>query len=238
MLTFYPRLLFKIDVTDIMKKLYFSRIFFSSVLGLAAIPLSAETFLIYKNSGSAASWTEPSTWNTGSYSKPVETEYYPGYYDEESGVDMTDAKVIFPGGNNKDWLTLHVDADLTIGSIGSEWGMFNVTINMVEQVLNETEDYYVDSALTIKATDPAAEIYDFINVGCGLTIAETKVPNSSLSFEGGTLNLVGLQEGSKGRISAQNLNSTEEQTLPVSLNFSSNTVINSEKWPYFLRKHI
>ena len=91
-----------------------------------------------------------------------------------------------------------------------------------------TEDYYVDSALTIKATDPAAEIYDFINVGCGLTIAETKVPNSSLSFEGGTLNLVGLQEGSKGRISAQNLNSTEEQTLPVSLNFSSNTVINSE----------
>lgn len=228
MLTFYPRLLFKIDVTDIMKKLYFSRLFFSSVLGLAAIPLSAETFLIYGNSGSAASWTEPSTWNTGSYSNPVETEYYPGYYDEESGVDMTTAKVIFPGGNNKDWLTLHVDADLTIGSIGSEWGMFNVTINMVEQVLNETEDYYVDSALTIKATDPAAEIYDFINVGCGLTIAETKVPNSSLSFEGGTLNLVGLQEGSKGRISAQNLNSTEEQTLPVSLNFSSNTVINSE----------
>lgn len=228
MLTFYPRLLFKIDVIDVMKKLYFSRIFFSSVLGLAAIPLSAETFLIYKNSGSAASWTEPSTWNTGSYSNPVETEYYPGYYNEESGVDMTTAKVIFPGGNNKDWLTLHVDADLTIGSIGSEWGMFNVTINMVEQVLNETEDYYVDSALTIKATDPAAEIYDFINVGCGLTIAETKVPNSSLSFEGGTLNLVGLQEGSKGRISAQNLNSTEEQTLPVSLNFSSNTVINSE----------
>lgn len=228
MLTFYPRLLFKIDVTDTMKKLYFSRLFFSSVLGLAAIPLSAETFLIYGNSGSAASWTEPSTWNTGSYSNPVETEYYPGYYDEESGVDMTTAKVIFPGGNNKDWLTLHVDADLTIGSIGSEWGMFNVTINMVEQVLNETEDYYVDSALTIKATDPAAEIYDFINVGCGLTIAETKVPNSSLSFEGGTLNLVGLQEGSKGRISAQNLNSTEEQTLPVSLNFSSNTVINSE----------
>ncbi len=211
-----------------MKKLYFSRLFFSSVLGLAAIPLSAETFLIYGNSGSAASWTEPSTWNTGSYSNPVETEYYPGYYDEESGVDMTTAKVIFPGGNNKDWLTLHVDADLTIGSIGSEWGMFNVTINMVEQVLNETEDYYVDSALTIKATDPAAEIYDFINVGCGLTIAETKVPNSSLSFEGGTLNLVGLQEGSKGRISAQNLNPTEEQTLPVSLNFSSNTVINSE----------
>ena len=197
-------------------------------MGLAAIPLSAETFLIYGNSGSAASWTEPSTWNTGSYSNPVETEYYPGYYNEETGVDMTDAKVIFPGGNNKDWLTLHVDADLTIGSIGSEWGMFNVTINMVEQVLNETEDYYVDSALTIKATDPAAEIYDFINVGCGLTIAETKVPNSSLSFEGGTLNLVGLQEGSKGRISAQNLNSTEEQTLPVSLNFSSNTVINSE----------
>ena len=197
-------------------------------MGLAAIPLSAETFLIYGNSGSAASWTEPSTWNTGSYSNPVETEYYPGYYDEESGVDMTTAKVIFPGGNNKDWLTLHVDADLTIGSIGSEWGMFNVTINMVEQVLNETEDYYVDSALTIKATDPAAEIYDFINVGCGLTIAETKVPNSSLSFEGGTLNLVGLQEGSKGRISAQNLNPTEEQTLPVSLNFSSNTVINSE----------
>lgn len=228
MLTFYPRLLFKIDVIDVMKKLYFSRIFFSSVLGLAAIPLSAETFLIYKNSGSAASWTEPSTWNTGSYSNPVETEYYPGYYNEETGVDMTTAKVIFPGGNNKDWLTLHVDADLTIGSIGSEWGMFNVTINMVEQVLNETEDYYVDSALTIKATDPAAEIYDFINVGCGLTIAETKVPNSSLSFEGGTLNLVGLQEGSKGRISAQNLNSTEEQTLPVSLNFSSNTVINSE----------
>ena len=228
MLTFYPRLLFKIDVIDVMKKLYFSRLFFSSVLGLAAIPLSAETFLIYGNSGSAASWTEPSTWNTGSYSKPVETEYYPGYYNEETGVDMTDAKVIFPGGNNKDWLTLHVDADLTIGSIGSEWGMFNVTINMVEQVLNETEDYYVDSALTIKATDPAAEIYDFINVGCGLTIAETKVPNSSLSFEGGTLNLVGLQEGSKGRISAQNLNSTEEQTLPVSLNFSSNTVINSE----------
>lgn len=228
MLTFYPRLLFKIDVIDVMKKLYFSRIFFSSVLGLAAIPLSAETFLIYGNSGSAASWTEPSTWNTGSYSNPVETEYYPGYYDEESGVDMTTAKVIFPGGNNKDWLTLHVDADLTIGSIGSEWGMFNVTINMVEQVLNETEDYYVDSALTIKATDPAAEIYDFINVGCGLTIAETKVPNSSLSFEGGTLNLVGLQEGSKGKISAQNLNPTEEQTLPVSLNFSSNTVINSE----------
>lgn len=228
MLTFYPRLLFKIDVIDVMKKLYFSRIFFSSVLGLAAIPLSAETFLIYKNSGSAASWTEPSTWNTGSYSNPVETEYYPGYYNEETGVDMTDAKVIFPGGNNKDWLTLHVDADLTIGSIGSEWGMFNVTINMVEQVLNETEDYYVDSALTIKATDPAAEIYDFINVGCGLTIAETKVPNSSLSFEGGTLNLVGLQEGSKGKISAQNLNPAEEQTLPVSLNFSSNTVINSE----------
>ena len=197
-------------------------------MGLAAIPLSAETFLIYGNSGSAASWTEPSTWNTGSYPNPAETEYYPGYYDEESGVDMTTAQVIFPGGNNKDWLTLHVDADLTIGSIGSEWGMFNVTINMVEQVLNETEDYYVDSALTIKATDPAAEIYDFINVGCGLTIAETKVPNSSLSFEGGTLNLVGLQEGSKGRISAQNLNSTEEQTLPVSLNFSSNTVINSE----------
>ena len=55
MLTFYPRLLFKIDVIDVMKKLYFSRIFFSSVLGLAAIPLSAETFLIYKNSGSAAS---------------------------------------------------------------------------------------------------------------------------------------------------------------------------------------
>ena len=228
MLTFYPRLLFKIDVIDVMKKLYFSRLFFSSVLGLAAIPLSAETFLIYGNSGSAASWTEPSTWNTGSYSSPVDTEYYPGYYNEETGVDMTDAKVIFPGGNNKDWLTLHVDADLTIGSIGSEWGMFNVTINMVEQVLNETEDYYVDSALTIKATDPAAEIYDFINVGCGLTIAETKVPNSSLSVEGGTLNLVGLQEGSKGRISAQNLNSTEEQTLPVSLNFSSNTVINSE----------
>lgn len=227
MLTFYPRLLFKIDVIDVMKKLYFSRLFFSSVLGLAAIPLSAETFLIYGNSGSAASWTEPSTWNTGSYSNPVETEYYPGYY-KETEVDMTDAKVIFPGGNNKDWLTLHVDADLTIGSIGSEWGMFNVTLNMVEQVLNETEDYYVDSALTIKATDPAAEIYDFINVGCGLTIAETKVPNSSLSFEGGTLNLVGLQEGSKGRISAQNLNSTEEQTLPVSLNFSSNTVINSE----------
>lgn len=226
MLTFYPRLLFKIDVTDIMKKLYFSRLFFSSVLGLAAIPLSAETFLIYGNSGSAASWTEPSTWNTGSYSNPVETEYYPGYYDEESGVDMTTAKVIFPGGNNKDWLTLHVDADLTIGSIGSEWGMFNVTLNMVEQVLKD--DNWVDSTLTIKATDPAAETYDFINVGCGLTIAETKVPNSSLSFEGGTLNLVGLQEGSKGRISAQNLNSTEEQTLPVSLNFSSNTVINSE----------
>ena len=196
-------------------------------MGLAAIPLSAETFLIYKNSGSAASWTEPSTWNTGSYSNPVETEYYPGYYNEETGVDMTDAKVIFPGGNNKDWLTLHVGADLTIGSIGSEWGMFNVTINMVEQVLNETEDYYVDSALTIKATDPAAEIYDFINVGCGLT-PTSEHTTSSLSFDGGTINLTGLQEGSKGKISAQNLNPTEEQTLPVSLNFSSNTVINSE----------
>lgn len=117
MLTFYPRLLFKIDVIDVMKKLYFSRIFFSSVLGLAAIPLSAETFLIYKNSGSAASWTEPSTWNTGSYSNPVETEYYPGYYNEETGVDMTDAKVIFPGGNNNGNLTLHLDANITIGSI-------------------------------------------------------------------------------------------------------------------------
>lgn len=225
MLTFYPRLLFKIDVIDIMKKLYFSRLFFSSVLGLAAIPLSAETFLIYKNSGSAASWTEPSTWNTGSYSNPVETEYYPGYYNEETGVDMTDAKVIFPGGNNKDWLTLHVDADLTIGSIGNEWGMFNVTLNMVEQVLKD--DNWVDSTLTIKATDPAAEIYEFINVGCGLT-PTSEHTTSSLSFDGGTINLTGLQEGSKGRISAQNLNSTEEQTLPVSLNFSSNTVINSE----------
>ena len=228
MLTFYPRLLFKIDVIDIMKKLYFSRLFFSSVLGLAAIPLSAETFLIYGNSGSAASWTEPSTWNTGSYSNPVETEYYPGYYNEETGVDMTDAKVIFPGGNNNGNLTLHLDANITIGSIGSETGMFNVTINMVEQVLNETEDYYVDSALTIKATDPAAEIYDFINVGCGLTIAETKVPNSSLSFEGGTLNLVGLQEGSKGRIAVRDLSGKTEPTLPVSLNFSSTTVVNSE----------
>lgn len=228
MLTFYPRLLFKIDVIDIMKKLYFSRLFFSSVLGLAAIPLSAETFLIYKNSGSAASWTEPSTWNTGSYSNPVETEYYPGYYNEETGVDMTDAKVIFPGGNNNGNLTLHLDANITIGSIGSETGMFNVTINMVEQVLNETEDYYVDSALTIKATDPAAEIYDFINVGCGLTIAETKVPNSSLSFEGGTLNLVGLQEGSKGRVAVRDLSGKTEPTLPVSLNFSSTTVVNSE----------
>lgn len=228
MLTFYPRLLFKIDVTDIMKKLYFSRIFFSSVLGLAAIPLSAETFLIYKNSGSAASWTEPSTWNTGSYSNPVETEYYPGYYNEETGVDMTDAKVIFPGGNNNGNLTLHLDANITIGSIGYETGMFNVTINMVEQVLNETEDYYVDSALTIKATDPAAEIYDFINVGCGLTIAETKVPNSSLSFEGGTLNLVGLQEGSKGKVAVRDLSGKTEPTLPVSLNFSSTTVVNSE----------
>ena len=228
MLTFYPRLLFKIDVIDVMKKLYFSRIFFSSVLGLAAIPLSAETFLIYKNSGSAASWTEPSTWNTGSYSNPVETEYYPGYYNEETGVDMTDAKVIFPGGNNNGNLTLHLDANITIGSIGYETGMFNVTINMVEQVLNETEDYYVDSALTIKATDPAAEIYDFINVGCGLTIAETKVPNSSLSFEGGTLNLVGLQEGSKGKVAVRDLSGKTEPTLPVSLNFSSTTVVNSE----------
>lgn len=225
MLTFYPRLLFKIDVIDTMKKLYFSRLFFSSVLGLAAIPLSAETFLIYGNSGSAASWTEPSTWNTGSYSNPVETEYYPGYYNEETEVDMTDAKVIFPGGNNKDWLTLHVDADLTIGSIGSEWGMFNVTLNMVEQVLKD--DNWVDSTLTIKATDPAAETYEFINVGCGIT-PTSEHTTSSLSFDGGTINLTGLQEGSKGKISAQNLNSTEEKTLPVSLNFSSNTVINSE----------
>ena len=203
-------------------------LFFFSAFGLAAAAAGAETFLIYKNSGSAASWTEPSTWNTGSYSNPVETEYYPGYYNEETGVDMTDAKVIFPGGNNNGNLTLHLDANITIGSIGSETGMFNVTINMVEQVLNETEDYYVDSALTIKATDPAAEIYDFINVGCGLTIAETKVPNSSLSFEGGTLNLVGLQEGSKGRIAVRDLSGKTEPTLPVSLNFSSTTVVNSE----------
>ena len=227
MLTFYPRLLFKIDVIDIMKKLYFSRIFFSSVLGLAAIPLSAETFLIYKNSGSAASWTEPSTWNTGSYSNPVETEYYPGYYDEESGVDMTDAKVIFPGGNNNDQLTLHLDSNITIGSIAEEYGMFNVTINMAEQVFDETLDYYVDSALTIKATDPAAEIYDFIRTGCGMTPSENhKV--SSLSFEGGTVNLVGLQEGSKGRISVLNLNDKDVQGIPISLNFSANTVVNSE----------
>lgn len=203
-------------------------LFFFSAFGLAAAAAGAETFLIYKNSGSAASWTEPSTWNTGSYSNPVETEYYPGYYNEETGVDMTDAKVIFPGGNNNGNLTLHLDANITIGSIGSETGMFNVTINMVEQVLNETEDYYVDSALTIKATDPAAEIYDFINVGCGLTVAETKVPNSSLSFEGGTLNLVGLQEGSKGRIAVRDLSGKTEPTLPVSLNFSSTTVVNSE----------
>lgn len=225
MLTFYPRLLFKIDVIDIMKKLYFSRLFFSSVLGLAAIPLSAETFLIYGNSGSAASWTEPSTWNTGSYSNPVETEYYPGYYNEETGVDMTDAKVIFPGGNNKDWLTLHVDADLTIGSIGNEWGMFNVTLNMVEQVLKD--DNWVDSTLTIKATDPTASTYDFINVGCGIT-PSTEHTTSSLSFDGGTINLTGLQEGSKGRIAVRDLSGKTEPTLPVSLNFSSTTVVNSE----------
>lgn len=181
-----------------MKALYLRDYFlFISALGLVTASANAETFLIYANSGSSASWTDSSdpqenTWRTGKFDAPVETPYYPGYYDEESGVDMTDAKVIFPGGNNNGNLTLHLDANMTIGSIGSETGMFNVTINMAEQVLNETEDYYVDSALTIKATDPAAEIYDFINVGCGLTITETKVPNSSLSFEGGTLNLVGL----------------------------------------------
>ena len=49
---------------------------------------------------------------------------------------MTTAKVVFPGGNNKDQLTLHLDANTTIGSIGNEYGMFNVTINMVEQVLD------------------------------------------------------------------------------------------------------
>lgn len=216
-----------------MKALYLRDYFlFISALGLVTASANAETFLIYANSGSSASWTDSSdpqenTWRTGKFDAPVETPYYPGYYDEESGVDMTDAKVIFPGGNNNDQLTLHLDSNITIGSIAEEYGMFNVTINMAEQVFDETLDYYVDSALTIKATDPAAEIYEFINVGCGLT-PTSEHTTSSLSFDGGTINLTGLQEGSKGRISAQNLNSTKEQTLPVSLNFSSNTVINSE----------
>ncbi len=104
---------------------------------------------------------------------------------------MTTAKVVFPGGNNKDQLTLHLDANTTIGSIGNEYGMFNVTINMVEQVLDETQDNYVDSSLTIKATDPASATYDFINVGCGITVGDHTT--SSLSFDGGTINLVGLQ---------------------------------------------
>ncbi len=198
-----------------------------SAFGLLITPIRAETFLIYANSGSSASWTEPSTWRTGSYSEPVETEYYPGYYDEENGIDMTTAKVVFPGGNNKDQLTLHLDANTTIGSIGNEYGMFNVTINMIEQVLDETQDNYVDSSLTIKATDPASATYDFINVGCGITVGDHTT--SSLSFDGGTINLVGLQEGSKGRISVLNLNHSQDvQTLPVSLNFSENTVLNSE----------
>lgn len=216
-----------------MKALYLRDYFlFISALGLVTASANAETFLIYANSGSSASWTDSSdpqenTWRTGKFDAPVETPYYPGYYDEESGVDMTDAKVIFPGGNNNDQLTLHLDSNITIGSIAEEYGMFNVTINMAEQVFDETLDYYVDSALTIKATDPAAEIYDFIRTGCGMTPSENhKV--SSLSFEGGTVNLVGLQEGSKGRISVLNLNDKDVQGIPISLNFSANTVVNSE----------
>ena len=49
-----------------------------------------------------------------------------------------------------------------------------------------------------------------------------------MSFEGGTLNLVGLQEGSKGRIAVRDLSGKTEPTLPVSLNCSSTTVVNSE----------
>lgn len=136
-------------------------------------------------------------------------------------------KLFFPGGNNNDQLTLHLDSNITIGSIAEEYGMYNVTINMAEQVFDETLDYYVDSALTIKATDPAAEIYDFIRTGRGTPPSENhKV--SSLSFEGGTVNLVGLQEGSKGRISVLNLNDKDVQGMPISLNFSANTVVNSE----------
>lgn len=205
--------------------------FYFQVLSLSAAMLSvaqAEVFLTRDNSASEVNWSS-ATWRHGSHDKPVVTDLIPGYKNEELGIDTTDASVQFPGGSNNAKLQLNIDDNYTIGKFISEYGQFSVNMNMTGML----DEGASDSSITIKATDPAASTYTFMEFGTSMRI---KVEPAEIKFTGGTVNLVGLNEGSNARITIRNGGNGQDGGIngvtPSVLTFSETNVLNVESALY------
>ena len=168
---------------------------------------------------------EDKIWSTGSYSSPVETNYFPGYYDESSGIDARDAVVMFPGGTCNANMVLNVNGDYTISKFDHENGQYGVTMDMAGKLDGGAKD----SSITLKASDSAAETYDFISVGSAVAYAEGKHELSYTAFNGGTVKLTGLADGGVAQIKVY-CNMPEVSTLlsPNSLVFSETANFISE----------
>ena len=184
----------------------------------------AETYLIKDYPDSPLRWGDVGIWSTGSYSNPTAAVYIPGYYDELFGIDTRDAKIIFPGGSNDSNLVLNVDDNYTVAMFGPENGQYGVTMNMAGQ-LNEGAN---DSSITIKASDPAATTYDFIEVRSSVSYQEGNHELSYTAFNGGTVKLTGLNEGGTAQIKVSCNVASDTQFCPNHLTFSETTTFISE----------
>ena len=184
----------------------------------------AETYLIKDKGGNPLRWGDVGIWSTGSYSTPAAAVYIPGYYDELLGIDTRDARIIFPGGSTDKNLVLEVDDNYTVAMFGPENGQYGVTMNMAGQ-LNEGAN---DSSITIKASDPAATTYDFIEVRSSVPYEEGNHELSYTAFNGGTVKLTGLNEGGTAQIKVSCNQPIDTQFCPNHLTFSETTTFISE----------
>ncbi len=184
----------------------------------------ADTYLIRNYPGSPLKWSDTAIWSTGSYSDPTAAVYIPGYYDELLGIDTRDARIIFPGGGTDKNLVLEVDDNYTVAMFGPENGQYGVTMNMAGQ-LNEGAN---DSSITIKASDPAATTYDFIEVRSSVSYEEGNHELSYTAFNGGTVKLTGLNEGGTAQIKVSCNQVIDTQFCPNHLTFSETTTFISE----------
>ena len=184
----------------------------------------ADTYLIRDKGGNPLKWSTVGIWSVGSYQVYEQATYIPGYYDELLGIDTRDAKIIFPGGGTDKNLVLEVDDNYTVAMFGPENGQYGVTMNMAGQ-LNEGAN---DSSITIKASDPAATTYDFIEVRSSVPYEEGNHELSYTAFNGGTVKLTGLNEGGTAQIKVSCNQVIDTQFCPNHLTFSETTTFISE----------
>lgn len=98
---------------------------------------------------------------------------------------------MFPGGTCNANMVLNVNGDYTISKFDHENGQYGVTMDMAGKLDGGAKD----SSITLKASDSAAETYDFISVGSAVAYAEGKHELSYTAFNGGTVKLTGLADG-------------------------------------------